>query len=609
MNKKYFSFFKYLKPQRSLITLIVVLSVIQTLLMAIGYLVLPEIIFSLDPNANTGAFSKGNAVSLDFVGNFKEWMLSYVSDLSFIDRIIMMSAIVAIVFFAKNIIDYLRRILTAWFELNVVTKMQADVFAHIIRLPLNRYQEKDSGHFLALLTNDTMQVFISMKRVFEHLITQPLFILSMLSSILFISWKLTSIILVAGPLTALILTYIGKSLSRKSERVLKQNDRFISIITEAFAGIKVLKAFNAEQFQETRFSQALSFLKKLRFRQSMMRSLNIPISETMGILVVVGVLILGAYIVQLEQSITGKDVVTIIFGLVLIIEPIKKLGEIYNEFKVGMVSVERVFDALQIEEDDSLYQAQEKASFDSEITFGIKSFKYGKDANFELKNIQFSLKKGETVALVGASGSGKSTIADLLARFYKSSDHSILIDGQDINHISNASLRELISFVPQESFLFNDSVLSNIRFNTKHKEAEDIEHAARLANAEEFILRLEESYESSVGDRGNKLSGGQKQRISIARALLKNSPIIILDEATSALDSESEQKVQVAIDELMKDHTSLVIAHRLSTIIHADRIIVMDQGKIVEQGKHDELLKKNGHYKNLYDIQFSGKQS
>jgi len=604
MNKKYLSFFSYIKPQSVLIFVIVLVSIAQTGLMAIGYLTIPEVLFAFDPQADVSAFSKGGVSSLDFVGTFKQWMLQNVSSLSFIDRVIQMAIILGAVFLAKNILDYLRRVLTAWFEISVVTKIQEDVFKHIISLPLKTVDEKDNGHLLSLLTGDTMQVFISMKRVFEHLITQPLFILSMLSSILFISWKLTLLILVIAPITGFILTFVGKSLSRQSQRVLKQNDRFISIITESFAGIKILKGFRAELFQRNRFLNELNLLKKFRFKQSVVHSLNIPIAESMGSLVVVAVLIFGAYIVESGQSITGKDIVTIILGLLLMIEPIKKLGEVYNEFKVGMVSVDRVFNILQIQSDESDYGAIEKNEFQHSIRFEIDEYRYSPDANFKLQNIHFEIKKGETVALVGASGSGKSTIVDLFARFYTPGKNAIFIDDIDLTDISNASLRNLVTLVPQDSFLFNDSVQTNIQFNTENVSQERIEYAVRLANAEEFILRLDDGYNTSVGDHGNNLSGGQKQRISIARALLKNSPIIILDEATSALDSESEQVVQSAIDTLMKDHTSLVIAHRLSTIINAHKIIVMDSGKIVETGTHEELLKKDGYYKKLYSLQY-----
>ncbi|MCB0280294.1 MAG: ABC transporter ATP-binding protein, partial [Calditrichaeota bacterium] len=468
MNKKYLSFFSYLNSHRLLIAVIVLFSLIQTVFATISFLIIPDIIFSLDPDASQQVVPIGQTNLLDYVSIFKQWLAKLTENLPYLDRVITMAVIVILVYLAKNIIDYIRRVLTAWFEISVVTEMRKDVFTHIQNLSLSDHSKKEKGHYLSLLTRDITQVFISMKRVFEHLLTQPLLIINLLMSILFISWKLSVLIILAVPVTGLLLTIIGKSLRRKSQRVMKQGDDYLNVLNESFNGFKIFKSFNAEKFQENRFEKEINKLKRLTFLQSVVQSINIPLTEIMGATVVAGVLALGAYISVSGEGLNGKDIVTILIGLIAMIEPIKKIGEVYNELKVAMVSVDRVFDILQLAPDENQFGDIEHPQFESKIEFNIDEFKYTDDARFALKDIRFEINKGETVALVGASGCGKSTLADLLARFHQISKGSITIDGIDIREISNRSLRNLVSIVPQQAFLLNDSIQTNIRFNQEN---------------------------------------------------------------------------------------------------------------------------------------------
>jgi ATP-binding cassette, subfamily B, bacterial MsbA len=604
-KQNYFYFFRFLKPYILLIVCILLISVLYTVLRTISMLIIPEILVSLDPSYKAPNLSEvgDGLLDIDFLGQFKSWMYAYTKGFSFIKRIETMAIIVAILFILKNIIDYIRRILTAWFEVSVVTDMRSQIFEHMVNLSMNDLEKKKSGHFLSILTGDVMQVFISMKRVLENLVTEPLFIISVIYSIILISWKLSLLILFAIPVSALVLTIIGRSLTRKSKRVLLQTDKYLAIINETLNGFKTFKSYFAESFQKNRYIVELLKLKKLQFLQSTIISLNIPAAEIVGSFLVAGIIILGAHI-QSDEGLRNADLVTILLSLILLLEPAKKIGTVYNEIKMAMVSIERVADIIKTERDDDSFGNIEKEVLDDKIEFSIIKYKHSEKSKFSLKNLNFEIKKGETVALVGHSGSGKTTVAELLARFSKITDGSIKIDGVELNDIKASSLRSLISVVSQDSFLINDSIKNNIWFQSEDVDENRMVQAADMANAKEFIDNFPEKFDHVIDERGNNLSGGQKQRISIARAILRDSPIIIFDEATSALDSESEKKVQDAIEKAMKDKTVLVIAHRLSTIINSDKIIVMDHGEIVEMGKHDELIKKNGAYRKLYDIQF-----
>ncbi|RMH64301.1 MAG: ABC transporter ATP-binding protein [Calditrichaeota bacterium] len=606
MNKSYLAFFRFLKPHTFLLALIIITSLIYTALRVLSYMVIPEILVALEPTYSPDSMTINNKTLADFVGMFKAWMFSVTAGYPHLRRITYMALIVAVLFILKNVTDYIRRVITSWFELSVVTDMRREVFDHLIRLPLAHLGKKKSGHYVSILTNDIMLILVSIKRVFENLITEPAFIIGVIYSILMISWKLSMLIFITVPVFGLLMMKIAQSLGRKSERVMRQNDDYLAVINETIIGFKTFKAFLAERFQINRYLRELLKLKRLQFKQSVIKSLNMPLAEMIGSFLVVGIIILGAYFQQ-QEGLRGADLITILMSLILLMEPIKKIGTVVNEFKVAMVSVERVTHILNTPIDAAQYGHRSKKQFEEVIRFDIRSYQHDgdDDEGFMLRDIRFSIARGEQVALVGPSGSGKTTLAELLARFYRVEDGAITIDGININDIDNKDYRRLISVVNQDSFLLNDTIEKNITMTDEAVDRSRLENAARMAHIQSYIDQQKDGYDSVISEHGANLSGGQKQRISIARTIFADTPIVILDEATSALDSESEKYIQNAIDSLRANKTLLIIAHRLSTIIHSDKIIVMNAGRIVEMGTHKELLVQNGYYKRLYEIQFN----
>ena len=583
-----------------------VLAVIEASLNTLVFLLIPQILFLLNPDHKIEPLSL--SVSYEPISNTINWIITSIDGQTYFDRVISISLIMVSIFIFKNLVSYLRRILTSWLNLSVVNDMRAEVFKQIQTLPLSEFKEKKSGHLLTLMTSDVNTVLKSIRQVFDQLLTEPLKVLTMLFSVFALSWKLSFALILIAPITTLVIAKIGKILKRKSQLAVEQRDVYMSTLTESFSGIKEIKAFNAEDYQFKRYMKEQTKLKILQFKQNLYKLLNMPLTEAMGSILIGLVVLIAGYLIDTDDSLDPAVFASILVGFIGIIEPMKKLGHIYSEFKVAMVSAKRLFDVIDNDTNELEIGTQAKDTFEEKITFHNVSFKYEEQSNFGLSNISFEIKKGEMVALVGSSGSGKSTLADLLARFYTITDGEILIDSVQLNDIQTTSLRKLITVVPQESFLFNDTIENNIRFN-QNSDDDQIKNAAQIANAEEFVVGLDDGYQTYVGERGGNLSGGQRQRIAIARAVIKDAPIIILDEATSALDSESEKLVQSALDNLLKDHTSIVIAHRLSTIINADRIIVMNEGKIVESGTHHELLDKGGAYKNLYELQYGSESN
>ncbi len=604
MNKNYLSFFRFLRPHTLLLALIVAVALIYTLFRVLSITVIPEILVALEPSYDPASVKIQSKLLIDFVSHFKAWMLNLVAPYPHFQRIAYMAVIIGVLFFLKNVTDYIRRVITSWFELAVVTDMRKEVFEHIIHLPVNELNKKKSGHYITILTSDITQILASIKQIFENLITEPAFIIGLIFTIVMISWKITLIILLTVPVFGYIMTKIAQSLGRKSERVMRQNDDYLAVINESITGFKIFKSFFAEVFQTARYMEKLLRLKHLLFKRSVIRSINMPASELIGSFLVVLIIIIGAYFQEQEQ-LRGADLITILVSLSMLMEPIKKIGNVINEFKVAMVSVERVTRILITPGDADCYGHIPKKSFDKEISFHIRSFNYAEQQAFVLKDIEFSIAKGEQVALVGPSGSGKTTLAEILARFYRVEDGSVTIDGININDIENGDYRRLVSVVGQDSFLLNDTIEKNITLSMETADKERLYRVGRQAHIDAFVRQLPDGYNTVISENGTNLSGGQKQRISIARTLYADTPIVIFDEATSALDSESEKYIQNAIDAMRSHKTMLIIAHRLSTIIHSDKIVVMNEGRIVETGTHQELLAKNGYYKRLFEIQFN----
>jgi subfamily B ATP-binding cassette protein MsbA len=508
-----------------------------------------------------------------------------------------------LLFFFKNIANYAALFFITFLRNGVIKDIRNALYDKLVTLPISYFTEKRKGDVIARMTSDVQEVEWSFLMVLELIIRDPLTIIFTLIAMIMISAKLTLFIFIFLPLVGLLIAFIGKKLRADSDIVQKENGFFLSLIEESLTGLKVIKGFTAEKKFTDKFQNSTN--KLFRTMNSLMNKKNLasPTSEFMGITVIVVILWYGGKMVLGDHSeISGGAFIGFMALAYNILTPAKSISNAIYGIRKGDASARRVLEI--IETDNTIIDKKNaitKTSFESEIVFKNISFKYQDE--YVLKDFSLTIPKGKTVALVGQSGSGKSTLANLITRFYDVNEGSIFIDGINIKDITKDSLRKLMGIVTQDSILFNDSVANNIALGSENTTEEAIIEAAKIANAHEFIKDLPNQYNSNIGDSGNLLSGGQKQRLSIARAVLKNPPIMVLDEATSALDTESEQLVQLALEKMMQNRTSLVIAHRLSTIQKADTIVVLRKGKIIEQGKHDELLKAKGDYFKLVTMQ------
>ena len=510
-------------------------------------------------------------------------------------------AIIVVLFLLKNLFSYLSLYFITFLRNGVLKDIRDEMFRKVVNLPISYFSEKRKGDTISRIASDVGEVQMSLLAVLELIIREPLTIIFAIISMLILSPKLTLFVFVFIPISGFIISFIGKSLKKKSHLVQNEVGQFLSSLEETLGGLKVIKGYNAEQQFENKFKSSTNRL--YRFSNSLMNRQNLasPASEFLGILTIAAILLFGGTMVFNKQLDGGEFIVFLLLAY-NILTPAKAISKALYSVKRGNASAERV---LEILESESPIKDSANAKTKTEFSQGIKinniSFKYEDD--LVLKNFTVNVPKGKTVALVGQSGSGKSTIANLVTRFYDVNEGSITIDSENIKDLTKNSLRGLMGLVTQDSILFNDTVKNNILIGKQGATDEQVIEALKIANAWEFVKDLPKGIETNVGDSGNKLSGGQKQRLSIARAVLKNPPIMILDEATSALDTESERLVQVALENMMKNRTSIVIAHRLSTIQNADEIIVMHKGEIAEQGKHNELMNMDGTYRKLVNMQ------
>lgn len=501
----------------------------------------------------------------------------------------------------KNVTKYFAMFFLAAIRNGVVRDLRNSIYHKILHLPLSYFSEEKKGDVMAKASNDVQEVEWSIMTSLEASFREPVTIIGILFFLFYTSAELTLFIFILLPVSGLIIGQLGKSLKKTSSKGQQKMGELLSVIEETLTGLRIIKAFNAEDKSEAKFQENNQAYARLMIKMYRKRDLASPLSEFLGILVVGIVLMYGGKLV-----ITGELQASMFIGYLAIfsqiISPVKALSSASYHVQKGSASMDRIHDILDADtsiEDPA--QPKKIESFNKEISYN--NIRFGYTNEDVIHDISLSIKKGETVALVGPSGGGKSTLADLLPRFYDVKEGEIAIDGVNIKEATLRNIRDLMGIVTQKSILFNDTVANNIAFGVDNASREEIERAAKIANAHEFIVNLENGYDTNIGDGGNKLSGGQQQRLSIARAVLKNPPILILDEATSALDTESEKLVQEALENLMQNRTSIVIAHRLSTIQNADKICVIEKGRIVEQGKHNELINNNGVYRKLSELQ------
>lgn len=502
----------------------------------------------------------------------------------------------------KNLFLYLSYYILNPMKNRVVNQLREELYEKILRLPIGFFNEKRKGDLMSRISNDVGEVEGSVVGTLEGWIRDPMTILVTLGVLFLLSYKLTLFIILIIPLLGLVIGRLTKSLKRHSEEVAKKNGESFSIIDETLGGLRVIKAFNIENLIRGKYFTTNRELLDAKNKIGYRRDLASPTSEVLGVLLFTAVLYYGGQLVLKGQLLSGASFLAYLGIFFNIINPAKTLSTSFSNMRKGAAAIARIEEILKtpIMVDDNP-NGKKLEEFRDKIEFRNVSFAY--DDVVILDNINLTVAKGKTVALVGSSGAGKSTLADLVPRFHDVTGGEVLIDGVNIKDYSLHSVRSLMSIVTQEPILFNDTIGNNIALGHQGASEEQIIAAAKIANAHEFIVKKEGGYNSNTGDRGTKLSGGERQRLTIARAVLKNPPILILDEATSSLDTESERLVQDAINNMMQNRTSIVIAHRLSTIRHADEIIVLQKGKIVERGNHDELLAQNGFYKKLVDMQ------
>ena len=518
------------------------------------------------------------------------------------DVLFFMVALVISMFFLKNVFRYLAMYSITFLRNGVLKDLRNALYNKTLILPISYYSEKRKGDTIARITSDVLEIQHSFLSILELIVREPLTIIFTILAMLVISPKLTLFVFIFIPISGILISLIGKSLKRKSDKVQKEQGLFLSTLEETLGGLKIIKGFTAEKIFNNKFNESTNRFYKFSNTLINRQNLASPTSEFLGIAVIGILLWYGGQMVLLDKSLNAGIFITYMGLAYQILTPAKAISQASYSVKKGNAAAERVLEILETESNIvDLPDAIKKTEFTTDINIKNISFKYQDD--WVLKDFSLKVPKGHTVALVGQSGSGKSTIANLITRFYDVNKGSINIDSDNIKSITQNSLRKLLGLVTQDSILFNDTVKGNLLVANQNASDEEIIDALKIANAWEFVELLPKGIESNIGDSGNKLSGGQKQRLSIARAVLKNPPIMILDEATSALDSESEQLVQNALENMMKNRTSIVIAHRLSTIQKANNIVVLSKGKIVEQGKHQELLEKKGVYFNLVKMQ------
>ena len=538
----------------------------------------------------------------EYTENYFNYYISKQLETDISTTLIIVVSIVIFFFLMKNVFNYLALFNITFVKNGLLKKLRESLYSKVLVMPIPYFINKKKGDLMSRITADILEIQTSYLSILELMVREPLTILFTLIVMFTISPELTLFVILFIPISGFIISIIGKRLRKDSKEVQQQQSNFLSIIDETISGQKVIKSFLSESFFSRKFDKINHLLYKYSNKVINRKNLAGPFSEFMGILVIGVLLWFGGRMVLVSESISGTTFIVFMGLAYNILTPAKNLSKSFYSIKKGNAAAERVFEIIEYDKySNDRTRNIEIEEFKDKISFQDLEFSYGESKI--LDGITFTIKKGESVALVGSSGSGKSTIANLLNGFFSADSGSLLIDGINISDIKRESLYKNISIVTQESILFNDNIFNNIKIGNLDAEKEDIIRAAKEANAHEFIEEQINGYETVIGDYGNKLSGGQKQRLTIARAMLKSPSILILDEATSSLDSKSEKKIQDAINKLMQGKTSLIIAHKFSTIKKCDKIILIDKGRIIAQGTHEELINSNSSYKNMNELQ------
>lgn len=611
--KKLFSVLKYTKDYKKYTALNVLFNILFSILSVFSIsLVIPflELIFTKNQQDYQEIVNKG-LPELGLTGKqISDWAYYQMSSLIIEDgksfTLMVICLAVFLSTFLKNVARYFAMYFLAPIRNGVVKDLRNKMMKKSLELPLSYFSDERKGDMMSRMTTDVIEIEWSIMQTLELIFREPVLILISLATLIFISPYLTLYVFLLLPIAGLVVALVSKSLKSRSSKGKAVFGQLFNIMEETLGALKVIKAFTGERFIQDKFEKVNNEYNRISIGLYRRADLTSPISET----VVLGVLLLimfigGNMVFNGTGDLSGAEFLGYFAIASQIVPPIKQITIAYNNIQKGLASEERIDKILQAENPIvNAENAKVISDFKEKIEFRNVSFAYHKgDAGYVLKNINLTIPKGKTIALVGLSGSGKTTLADMVPRFYDTDLGEIVLDGVSIKQIDINSLRQQIGVVTQESILFNDSIENNIAFGIENVNKQKVTEAAKIANAHEFILQQPDGYNTNIGDRGGKLSGGQRQRISIARAILKNPPILILDEATSALDTESERLVQDALNNLMKNRTSIVIAHRLSTIVNADEIYVIEKGELAEHGSHQELLAKNGIYKKLFDMQ------
>ena len=598
---------RFIPPYKKYLVLTVLFNILSAVLNIFSFAALIPILQILFRTEGTGTATHLMPWTLDNIkevmaNNADYYVTQLIGNVGATTTLLLIGLFLAFTTFLKTGAYFLSSATIIPIRTGVVRDIRNQLYAKITSLPLGFFSEERKGDIIARMTGDVGEIESSIMSSLDMLFKNPILIISYFTALLFISWQLTLFTLVFVPVFGWFMGFVGRKLKRKSIEAQSLWSDTMSQVEETLGGLRIIKAFCAEEKMNNRFSDINNHYRSSVQRVNIRQQMAHPMSEFLGTVLIIIVLWVGGILVLDQQILSGPTFIYYLVMLYSIINPLKDFSKASYNIPKGLASMERVDKILKAENTiKEPANAKHINAFEHQIEFRHVSFRYGEQ--WVLRDINLVIPKGKTIALVGQSGSGKSTLVDLIPRYYDVQQGEVLIDGINVKDLGIHDLRQLIGNVNQEAILFNDSFIGNITFGVDHATQEQVEQAARIANAHEFIMQSEHGYDTNIGDRGGRLSGGQRQRVSIARAILKNPPILILDEATAALDTESERLVQDALERLMKTRTTVAIAHRLSTIKNADEICVLHEGQIVERGTHEELLKIDGYYKKLHDMQ------